>query len=93
MRLRYTSRAKDDLEIAFAWYEDQRRGLGFEFLDCLEAAIETIIQMPKLYPEQYDNFRRTLVRRFPFSIFYTIESKEIVVHSIFDNRQDPSRLP
>jgi plasmid stabilization system protein ParE len=93
MRLRYTNRAKDDLEIAFTWYEGQRRGLGFEFLDCVEAAIETILQMPKLYAKQYESFRRVLVRRFPFSIFYTIEKKEIVVHAIFDNRQDPARLP
>ncbi|MFH0784631.1 MAG: type II toxin-antitoxin system RelE/ParE family toxin [Pseudomonadota bacterium] len=93
MRLRYTAEAKEDLVIAFEWYEGQRRGLGFEFLDCVEAAIETILQMPKLYAKQHDSFRRTLVRRFPFSIFYTIEKKEIVIHAIFDNRQDPVRLP
>jgi hypothetical protein len=33
MRLRYTGRASNDLVIAFEWYERQRRGLGFEFLD------------------------------------------------------------
>ncbi len=93
MKLRYTAWAKDDLDIAFAWYEGQRHGLGFEFLDCVEAAIETIIQMPKLYTKHHDNFRRALARRFPFSIFYTIEKKEIIVHAIFDNRQDPARLP
>jgi len=93
MRLRYTDRARDDLDIAFEWYEDQRRGLGFEFLDCVEAAIETIRRMPKLYATQYNHFRRALVRRFPFSIFYTIEKLEIVVHAIFDNRQNPARLP
>jgi hypothetical protein len=32
MRLRYTSRAWNDLDIAFEWYEGQRRGLGFDFL-------------------------------------------------------------
>jgi plasmid stabilization system protein ParE len=63
------------------------------FLDRVEAAIETILQMPNLYAKQYDSFRRVLIRRFPFSIFYTIEKKEIVVHAIFDNRQDPARLP
>ena len=35
MILRYTDRAKDDVELAFKWYEKQRRGLGFEFLDCI----------------------------------------------------------
>ncbi|MBC8466429.1 MAG: type II toxin-antitoxin system RelE/ParE family toxin [Deltaproteobacteria bacterium] len=93
MRLRYATRAKDDLDIAFEWYEGQRRGLGFEFLDCVEVAIETIQQMPKLFAKHHADFRRALVRRFPFSIFYTIEEKEIVVHAVFDNRQDPARLP
>ena len=93
MRLRYAARAIDDLHIAFEWYEGQRRGLGFEFLDCVEAAIETIQQIPKLYAKHHAHFRRVLVRRFPFSIFYTIEKKEIIVHAIFDNRQDPARLP
>ena len=93
MRLRYTEQARTDLKIAFAWYEQQRRGLGFEFLDCVEAVIETIQSMPKLYTLHHDNFRRALIRRFPFSIFYTIEKQELVVHAIFDNRQDPIRLP
>jgi len=93
MKVRYTDRAKDDLEIPFEWYEDQRHGLGFEFLDCVEAVIETILQTPKLFTKHHDNFRRALVRRFPFSVFYTIEKEEIVVHAIFDNRRDPARLP
>ena len=93
MRLRYTSRAAEELDITFSWYENQRRGLGFEFLDCVEAAIETILQMPRLYAEHHRHFRRALVRRFPFSIFYTIESDEIVVHAVFDNRQNPAKLP
>ena len=93
MKLRYTSRSRNDVEIAFAWYEEQRYGLGLEFLDCVEAAIETIIQMPKLYARHHTNFRRALVRRFPFSIFYTLGKEEIIIHAVFDNRQDPERLP
>ncbi len=93
MKLRYTDHARDDLEIAFAWYEEQRHGLGLEFLDCVEAAIETILQMPKLYAKHHAEFRRVLIRRFPFSIFYTLEQDEIIVHAVFDNRQDPARLP
>lgn len=46
MKLYYTDRAKDDVELAFLWYEKQRRGLGFEFLDCLENAIKSIQENP-----------------------------------------------
>ena len=38
MKLRYTSRAKDELEIVLVWYERQRKGLGCEFLACVEVA-------------------------------------------------------
>ena len=93
MKLWYTDRAKDDLELAFAWYERQRRGLGFEFLDCVENAVKSILDSPKMYRIYYSIFRGCVVRRYPFSVFYTIENNEIVVHSIFDNRQDPEKRP
>jgi len=93
MRLRYTDRSKDDVELAFAWYERQRRGLGFEFLNCLEASIQNIINYPEIYQIRYSIFRGCPIRRFPFSIFYTIEDNGIVVHSVFNNRQEPGKRP
>ena len=93
MKLRYTARAKDDVELSFAWYERQRRGLGFEFLDCVEASIQSILENPEMYRICYSCFRGCVVRRFPFSVFYTIEENEIVAHSIFDSRQDPEKRP
>jgi len=93
MKLRYTERAKDDLDLAFAWYEKQRRGLGFEFLDCVEIAVKSILENPELYRIYYFIFRGCVIRRFPFSVFYTVEGTEIVVHSVFGNRQDPEKKP
>lgn len=93
MKLRYTDRSKDDLELAFKWYEKQRKGLGFEFLDCVEMSIKSIFRFPEMYQMSYSNFRGCVIRRFPFSIFYTIEGEEIVIHSVFHNRQDPNERP
>lgn len=93
MNLRYTSRAKDDIETAFEWYERQRRGLGFDFLDCVEVSIKLILESPEMYRYCYSHYRACVIRRFPFSIFYSIEKNEIIVHSIFDNRQDPVKKP
>ena len=47
MKLRYTDRAKNDVELALEWYEKQKRGLGFEFLDCIETALKEILPSPK----------------------------------------------
>jgi plasmid stabilization system protein ParE len=93
MNLRYTDRSKNDIELTFEWYEKQRQGLGFEFLDCVEASLNNILNFPELYGVCYSDFRRCVIRRFPFSIFYTIESYEIVIHSVFDNRQNPEKRP
>jgi len=94
MKLRYTDRAKDDIEIAILWYEKQRIGLGFEFLDCIKESEELIKNQPKMYAVSYSFYRGCVVKRFPFSIYYTIENKEnIVVHSVFDNRQEPDKKP
>ncbi len=69
MKLRYTDRAKSDIELAFAWYERQRKGLGFDFLDCVELGIKSILENPEMYRLCYSNIRGYLVRRFPFSVF------------------------
>ena len=85
MKLLYTDRSKDDVEISFAWYERQRKGLGFEFLDSIEATLQNIRNNPKMYQIRYSRFRGCPIRRFPFSIFYSIEDRVIVVHAVFDN--------
>ena len=93
MRIKYTARAEKDLRIAISWYEEQRLGLGLEFLDCVEFAIKRILAFPDSYPKPYKSFHRCVIRRFPFSIFYTLEQEIIVIHAVFDNRQDPINLP
>ncbi|MBL7003667.1 MAG: type II toxin-antitoxin system RelE/ParE family toxin [Gammaproteobacteria bacterium] len=93
MKLQLTDRAKDDVELAFAWYERQRKGLGFEFLGCLDVAMKALVVTPKICGIRYSVFRACVIRRFPFSVFYTLESNKIIVHSVFDNRQDPKKRP
>ncbi len=53
MKLYYTDRAKCDVDVAFEWYERQRRGLGYEFLDCVEVAINSIRCYPEIYVERH----------------------------------------
>ena len=93
MKINFTSRSKKDLDVAISWYERQRRGLGLDFLDCVEVAIVSITENPNMYRLYYSQFRGCTVKRFPFVIYYTIEECSIVVHSIFNSRQDPDKRP
>ncbi len=87
MTLFYTDKAREDLELALLWYERQRKGLGFDFLNCIEFALENVVKNPEMCQVRYLNFRGCVVRKFPFTIFYTIETDGIIIHSIFNNRQ------
>ena len=62
MKLLYTPEAKEDIEIALAWYERQREHLGFEFLGCIEVAVQSILEKPEMHPNIYSSFKRCLVR-------------------------------
>ncbi len=93
MHLLYTDKSKDDVKLASQWYEKQQKGLGLEFLKCVESSLNTILNFPEMYEVCYSNFRRCVISRFPFSIFYTIEDYQIIIHAVFDNRQDPKKRP
>ena len=93
MKLLYTNRAKDDLETAFLWYERQQRGLGQDFLNNIEAALQQIIANPKAQPLYHDAIRGCLTRRFPFTLFYSIEAEGLIIHSVFHHRLDTGKRP
>lgn len=51
---------------SFSWYERQRRGFGFEFLDCVEGAVKSILENPEMYKTYYFTYRGCVIRRFSF---------------------------
>lgn len=59
--------AAKDLEEAAQWYENQRSGLGSEFLDAVRSALNSILENPEQFPVLYRNTRRALVRRLAFA--------------------------
>lgn len=93
MNILYTNRAKFEIEVAFDWYENQKEGLGIEFINKIEQSLETIKEFPESSQIIYKTFRRLIIKRFPFSVFYTIEAEGIIIHAVFDNRRDPKKLP
>jgi plasmid stabilization system protein ParE len=90
-RVIYTPEADDDVAEAYGWYESREPGLGEDFLRCVEACVLTIQRHPQLYPVAVDEFRRALVRRFPYEIFYEVADEALVIYSVFHCSQDPEK--
>ncbi|MBO1351827.1 MAG: hypothetical protein EBE86_032680 [Hormoscilla sp. GUM202] len=58
--------AELDIVEAYDWYEERELGLGEEFLRCVDACIQYILRHPEAYQMIYEEYRRALVRRFPY---------------------------
>ncbi len=86
------SRAEHDMAEAALWYESRRAGTGLYFIRCADAAVSLITRHPEAGPIQFGPFRRILVSRFPFAVFYTIESGTVIVHGVFHSSRDPNRI-
>ncbi len=71
------------------WYEDERVGLGEQFLLSLEAVLASIRSFPTAYPVSHRKVRRALTPRFPYNVFYIIEPDMIVVTGIHHAKRHP----
>ena len=85
--------AAADVEDAYQWYEDQRTGLGDEFLSAVSTVIEveSLVVYPERFPIVFRQTRRVHLNRFPYSLFYRIIDDRIVVVACMHGRRDPRR--
>ncbi len=83
--------ALDDLVEARIWYEDRSLGLGDRFLDRVDDCIDRIRKNPELYERVYKDYRRAVVHRFPYVVFYESSVNTITVYSVFHSAQDPKK--
>ena len=68
MRVRFRVEAVADVEAAGAWYDEQRSGLGDEFVGSLERAIDLVVTFPDAFPEIAAGHRRGSSPRAPASV-------------------------
>ena len=96
MTLRLLGEARLEIEQAAEWYEDKRLGLGEDFLQELEAAYLKIESHPRRYSSlsvagmEDRDFRRIILRRFPYKVVYEIQTNEIVVLAVAHGHRRPN---
>jgi plasmid stabilization system protein ParE len=86
--------AEQDVAYGYAYYERQRVGFGEDFLARVDACIAGILRAPKVHAIFYRDFRRSLVRRFPYAGYYTYDEadNQVAVYCVFHTSRDPDKL-
>lgn len=90
MNLRILTAASRDLVKGKKFYELQDEGLGEYFLDTLYSDIDSLILHAGVHRKIRD-YHCMFSKRFPYAVYYKIESGEIRVYRVLDCRQDPQK--
>jgi plasmid stabilization system protein ParE len=82
----------DDAHEAFAWYESAATGLGHEFLRCYFAAVAVAQREPLLFRKVHRDFRRVLLDRFPYALYFRVELRTVVIFLLIHGARNPALI-
>ncbi len=83
--------AREDLATGFAFYEEQKQGLGNYFLESLFSDVNSLRLYAGIHRKVF-GFYRLLSKRFPYAAYYSIVKETVLIWAILDCRQDPATL-
>ena len=92
MRLIVRPEAEADLAQAYAWYEEQRIGLGREFMEEASRCLQAIEQRPLSFARVDELTRRAILHRFPYALFFVVSTVDISVVAAFHMARHPDAL-
>lgn len=87
--VRFLRPAELEMLDAAKYYELQATGLGDDFLDKIDVAIQDIGSNPERWPIIGNNVRRRLVHRFPYALLYRVDPDEVVVQATMHLHRRP----
>ena len=80
---------KKEIKESYQWYESKTNGLGEDFMVELESAFQMIKEMPNTWPVISMNFRRYLLKRFPYGVIYQIKQDDIYIAAVMHLSRAP----
>jgi toxin ParE1/3/4 len=93
-KVRIFRQAIEEAEAAAAWYEQKRRGLGTEFAEAIEVALDMIEDgflplspMPGISGNQ--GAKRLILRRFPYDVVVADRGNERIVVAFAHHSRKP----
>lgn len=89
LRIQVTPEAEADINDAYAWYEQADAGLGDRFIEALRGALAAVAKNPDAFRVVEEPLRRAFVDRFPYSVFYLHDDRNVVVIRCLHARRDP----
>lgn len=90
--LRFLPEVEDDIMTAYEWYKTKSDTVHEDFLRSFYTAAYEITQNPLLYRKIHKKFRRCLLRRFPYALYFIIDSNTVIVFGVFHCARNPQHI-
>jgi plasmid stabilization system protein ParE len=65
--------------------------LGEQFLDCVDACIQQLRRTPARHVKIFEDYRRAMVRRFPYIVFYEYDGTTLTIYGVLHTSRDPEK--
>ena len=92
MTIRYTRRALSDLDALFMYIEQRDANAAWSVKDFIRERIVRLAEFPLIAPEtDIQGVRELSIVRYPYKIYYEIDTDEVWVLHIRDERRRPWR--
>lgn len=88
-KIRFHELAEFELNDAAVFFESKTAGLGVRFLSAVEKAVAEIERHPEASPIIYQEVRRKTVRKFSYSIIFTIKPDHIRILAVANQKRRP----
>jgi plasmid stabilization system protein ParE len=87
--LRFHPEAEEEYLASLSWYQERSLLAATNFESAVASAVERIGKAPQRWPIYFDDFRKYVLRQFPFSIIYQEFSSEIGIFAVAHGRRKP----
>lgn len=88
LQLIVSREAQTDISDAVAYLRRVAPRLSARFGIELETVYASMLDHPESYPVVYKNFRRALLKRFPYSVFYIVEPPVVLIVGVVHQARD-----
>jgi hypothetical protein len=85
-----TTLAQSEIGRVSAWYEKRKEGLGDEFLNRVDEALERIAMNPEGYALAYKDLRRAVLQQFTdYALWFRVKPDNSLVIACLSGRRRP----
>ncbi len=90
MNLIFLEPAQEELQEAIGFYNERKEGLGNEFAEEVEQAIQRICLLPGAWTRLSKKVRRCRTNRFPYGVVYHQKGEELFILAVMHLSRKPN---